>query len=83
MQRRRKLIFWRFDRRLRQCDIADKLGVTVSHYSNLERGMTNPSYEVLMKFRKIFKIEDVLELFEKGEEESHGYCDKSRDFREE
>ena len=82
MQRRRKLFYWRIEKGLRQCDITDKLGITVSHYSNLERGITNPSYEVLVKFKERFKITDVLDLFER-EKNCDGYCDKSRDFGEE
>lgn len=65
MQRRKKLIFWRIEQRLRQKDICKKLDVTAAHYSNLERGISDPSYELLTKFREVFKVTDVLDLFEK------------------
>lgn len=65
MQRRKKLIFWRIEQRLRQKEIAEKLGITLAHYSNLERGISNPSYELLTNFKETFKIKDVIELFEK------------------
>lgn len=68
MQRRKKLIFWRIDQRLKQKEVAEKLGVTLAHYSNLERGETNPSYELLSRFRKVFNVKDVLELFEREDE---------------
>lgn len=70
LQRRKKLIFWRIEQRLKQKQIAEKLGVTLAHYSNLERGESNPSYELLVKFKDIFKVTDVLDLFER-----EGGCD--------
>lgn len=68
MHRRKKLIFWRIEQRLKQKEIAQKLGVTLAHYSNLERGITNPSYELLLKFKKEFKVKDIIDLFEKESE---------------
>lgn len=65
MQRRKKLVFWRIDKRLRQKDMCEKLGITTAHYSNLERGISDPSYDLLMRFRNTFDVFDVLELFEK------------------
>ena len=65
LRRRKNLVFWRIEQRLRQKDIYEKLGITPSHYSNLERGISDPSYELLTKFREVFKVNDVLELFEK------------------
>ena len=69
MQRRKKLIFWRIEQRLKQKQVAEMLGVTLAHYSNLERGETNPSYELLTRFRKTFDVKDVLDLFEREDEE--------------
>ena len=82
LQRRKKLIFWRIEQRLKQKDIAEKLGVTLAHYSNLERGTTNPSYELLVKFNDMFKVKDILDLFER-EEIQNGNKDTSCDFGEE
>ena len=66
MQHRRKnLVFWRIERRLRQKDLCEALGVTSAHYSNLERGISDPSYDLLMRFKQVYKVDDVLELFEK------------------
>lgn len=65
MHRRKKLIFWRIEQRLKQREVCEKLGITPSHYSNIERGITEPSYELLLKFRDIFNVDNTLELFEK------------------
>ena len=67
--RRKKLVFWRIEHRLRQRDMCEMLGITTAHYSNIERGLSNPSYELLVKFRKIFNVIDVIDLFEKEKEE--------------
>lgn len=67
MQRRKKLIFWRIEQRLKQKDVCEALGITTAHYSNLERGISDPSYELLMKFREVYGGDDILALFEKGE----------------
>ena len=79
MQRRKKLIFWRIEQRLRQREIAEKLGVTLAHYSNLERGISNPSYELLVKFNETFTVKDILDLFEK-EKIQNGNSNTSGDF---
>lgn len=65
MHRRKNLIFWRIEQRLRQKDMCERLGVTSSHYSNLERGISDPSYDLLVRFQETFKVDNVLELFEK------------------
>jgi transcriptional regulator with XRE-family HTH domain len=65
LHRRKKLIFWRINNRLRQKDISDQLGITPAHYSNLERGLSDPSFEVLAKFKHAYGIVDVIDLFEK------------------
>lgn len=63
--RRKRLVFWRIEQRLKQKDLCNALGITTAHYSNIERGISDPSYELLMKFRKTYKVPDTLELFEK------------------
>lgn len=65
MHRRKKLIFWRIEKRLKQKDVCNQLGITPTHYSNLERGISDPSYELLAKFQEVFKVDDVIDLFEK------------------
>lgn len=71
MHRRKKLIFWIIEKRLKQKEIADQLGVTNGHYSSIEKGITNPSYEMLVRFQETFNVKDVLSLFEK--ENQNGY----------
>ena len=65
MHRRKKLVFWRIENRFKQKDICEKLDITTAHYSNLERGISDPSYELLLRFRELFEVEDVLGLFDK------------------
>lgn len=65
MRRRKNLVFWRIENRLKQKDICEGLNITTAHYSNLERGYSDPSYELLLKFREIYGIEDVMKLFDK------------------
>jgi transcriptional regulator with XRE-family HTH domain len=67
MHKRRKLILWRIEKDLKQREVAEALGVTSSHYSNIERGIVDPSYELLMRFRTHYAIVDILGLFEKEE----------------
>lgn len=69
MRRRKKLIFWRIEQRLKQRDICRRLGVTTAHYSNLELGKSDPSYELLLRFREVYKVEDTLGLFDKEDKE--------------
>lgn len=68
MQRRRKnLIFWRIENGLKQVDIYKKLKISSGYYSNLEKGRVNPSFPLLVKFREIFEVDDVIELFKLSE----------------
>lgn len=65
MHRRKNLIFWRIEKRLKQKDVCEALGISVAHYSNLERGLSDPSYDLLIRFKEVYRINDILELFEK------------------
>lgn len=46
---------------------ADLLGITRQHYSNIENGLSNPSYDLMIRFDEVFKdqYEDIWELFKK------------------
>ena len=63
MQKRKTLIFWRIENNLKQKDIIKKLGVSSGYYSNLEKGRVDPSFKLLVKFKEIFEIDDIIELF--------------------
>lgn len=67
---------------MKQKDVYEKLGITSAHYSNLERGVSDPSYELLRKFRQIFKPGNVMELFEK-EDWDYGNSNTTRTISEE
>lgn len=46
---------------------AEKLGITRQHYSDIEKGMSNPSFKLMERFEKVFEGEyqDIWELFKK------------------
>ncbi|GMQ56821.1 hypothetical protein AN1V17_12150 [Vallitalea sediminicola] len=50
------------DARLRknftQLQVANLVGIDRSSYSNIERGNKNPSYQVVIKLKKILDVED-------------------------
>lgn len=45
------------------------LNITRQHYANIENGLSNPSYDLMIRFGEVFKdqYEDIWELFKKGE----------------
>lgn len=63
--RRKKLKMWRVSQDLTQKEVARSLDTATSHYSLIEQGINNPSYELLVKFENVFKTENTLRLFEK------------------
>ena len=63
--KRKNLIKFRIDMGYKSKDMADKLGITFTKYSNLENGRVEPSLDFIYKFQEIFDVEDVLELFRK------------------
>ena len=63
--RRKKLKMWRVSHDFTQRDVAKILDIATSHYSLIEQGINNPSYELLIRFEKKFKTENTLDLFEK------------------
>lgn len=63
--RRKKLKMWRVSHDFTQRDVAKTLNIATSHYSLIEQGINNPSYELLIRFEKYFKTENTLDLFEK------------------
>ena len=48
---------------------ANVLGITRQHYANIEKGLSNPSFELMKKFGEKFEDEydDLWELFDNGE----------------
>lgn len=84
MQRRTNLRFWRIKNGLKQVDIYRKLKISSGYYSNLEKGKANPSFSLLVKFKDIFDVDDVIELFRLSEGvDSCGNKDTSRDISKE
>lgn len=48
---------------LTQREMAQYLGSTLSHYSKIELGIRNPSYNFLVKFKKKFSDVKLDEIF--------------------
>ena len=67
--KRKNLKLFRMQQGLSSKEMAEKLGVNYTYYSNVENGRINPSYSFCEKFGNIFKnkYEDFWELFKKGE----------------
>lgn len=66
MGKRLKLLVFRKQEGLTQQQMAEKLGITSTHYSRIETGDSNPSYELLKKFQEEFGLIETLDLFEKN-----------------
>ena len=61
--KRKNLIKFRVDLGLKSKDMAERLGITNTKYSNIENGRVEPSIEFVYKFREEFDLDEVLELF--------------------
>lgn len=84
MRKRKNLIFWRIENGLKQVDIIKKLGISSGYYCNLEKGRVHPSFLLLVKFKEIFEIEDIMELFKLSEGVvARGNSNTSRDINKE
>ena len=62
--KRKNLIKLRIDLGLKSKDMADKLGVSITKYSNIENGKVRPSIDFAYKLQEVFGVDDVLELLE-------------------
>lgn len=65
MGKRLNLLHLRKKLGLTQKELAEKLGISSTHYSRIETGESNPSFELMESFKEAFEIEDVFKLFEK------------------
>lgn len=84
IRRRTNLIFWRIENGWKQVDIIKKLGISSGYYSNIEKARVDPSFKLLVKFKEIFEIDDVVELFKISERKiTHGNDDTSGDIDKE
>lgn len=54
---------FRKSKKLRQAEIADKLGISYSHYVKLENGFVNPGFELLKRIKEEFSELDMNQLF--------------------
>ena len=63
--KRKNLIKFRIDLGLKSKEVAEKLDITKTRYSNIENGKAEPSIELLYKFQDVFDVDDILELMKK------------------
>lgn len=62
-----KIRFLRESRKLSQEDMANKLNMSVSGYSKIERGESKTTVDKLKQIAEVFELDDVLELIALGE----------------
>jgi DNA-binding XRE family transcriptional regulator len=62
--KRKNLIKLRIDLGLKSKEMAEKLNITTTKYSNIENGKVEPSIGLLFKIQETFGIDNVLDLFE-------------------
>ena len=60
----KNLIKFRIDNNLSSKEMAEKLNLTPTAYSNLENGKKKPTVELAFKIQEMFGVDNVLELFE-------------------
>lgn len=72
--KRLNLVLFRMKHNMKQREMAERLGLSKGHYSNIELGFYDPSYKVMQKFRKEFANEkiDVWDVFAKEEDTKGG-----------
>ena len=63
--KRKNLIKLRIDLGLQSKEMAEKLGVTKTKYSNIENGKVEPSIGLLFKIQEELGVDDALELMRK------------------
>lgn len=62
IMKRKNLIKFRVDLGLKSVEMADKLGITRTKYSNIENGKVKPSIDLAYKIQEVFNIDDVMGL---------------------
>lgn len=60
--KRKNLIKLRVDLGLKSIEMAEKLNITRTKYSNIENGRVKPSIDFAYKIQEVFKVDDVMEL---------------------
>ena len=67
MGKRLNLLYFRKRQNLNQKAMAEKLGITTTHYSRIETGISNPSFDIMERLSNVFNVksEEVFKLFEK------------------
>ena len=59
-----RLIEVRKSKKFSQCELAEKAGITQGYLSDLENGVNNPSFDVLIRLAKALdcKLDDLVDM---------------------
>lgn len=60
--KRKNLIKLRVDLGLKSNEMAEKLNISRTKYSNLENGRVKPSIDLAYKIQEVFNVDDVMEI---------------------
>ncbi len=63
---------------LSQEEIADQMGITLSAYSKIERGLTDPTFSRMRQIAQILKF-DLSEILHRGEENPYDQFEEESD----
>lgn len=61
----KNLIKFRIDNNLSSKEMAEKLNLSPTAYSNLENGKKKPTIEIAYKIQEVFGVDDVMKLLKK------------------
>ena len=64
IMRLKNLIKFRIDNNLTSKEMANKLNLSPTAYSNLENGKKKPTIKIAFTIQEVFGVDNVLELFE-------------------
>lgn len=59
------LMNFRKKKKLSQEKMANLLGISRPHYSDIENGKVSPSIDFAYKIQQVFEVDDVMELLKK------------------
>ena len=65
--RLKNLIKFRIDNNLSSKEMAKKLNLSPTAYSNLENGKKKPTIEIAFTIQEVFGVDDVIELLKREE----------------
>jgi putative transcriptional regulator len=55
---RKKLLELRANKKLTQGEVAEKIGISRTHYARIESGERNPSFQIALKIKNFYQYYD-------------------------